>query len=77
MRNVLSPFSIDTIPLTGKADRQNNVLKGAPHTHAALTSDSWNKPYSREKAAYPLPYLRTEKVWFISPSQLLSLQVVD
>lgn len=40
------------------ADVKNNVLHNAPHTLELLTSDEWNLPYSREKAAYPLPYLR-------------------
>ncbi|MEY3368522.1 MAG: hypothetical protein RI973_1677, partial [Bacteroidota bacterium] len=36
----------------------NNVLHNAPHTAELLTADDWNLPYSREKAAWPLPYLR-------------------
>jgi len=47
----------------GKADKQNNVLKNAPHTQALLTADEWNFPYSRQKAAYPLSYLYQNKVW--------------
>eukprot|EP00455_Lapot_gusevi_P026741 TRINITY_DN281_c0_g2_i2.p1 TRINITY_DN281_c0_g2~~TRINITY_DN281_c0_g2_i2.p1 ORF type:complete len:843 (+),score=347.80 TRINITY_DN281_c0_g2_i2:145-2673(+) len=47
----------------GKADRLNNPLKGAPHTADMVLSDSWNRPYSREKAAYPLAYLRQNKFW--------------
>lgn len=47
----------------GKADRQNNVLKNAPHTVEQVTKTEWNRPYSREKAAFPLPYLRTHKFW--------------
>lgn len=43
---------------SGTADVKNNVLHNAPHTLELLTSDEWNLPYSREKAAYPLPYLR-------------------
>ncbi|MDZ4845329.1 MAG: aminomethyl-transferring glycine dehydrogenase [Chitinophagales bacterium] len=45
------------------ADDKNNVLKNAPHTNEVVTSDKWNFPYSREKAAYPLEYLRTNKFW--------------
>jgi glycine dehydrogenase len=41
----------------------NNVLKNAPHTLQMLTSDEWNLPYNREKAAYPLEYLRDNKFW--------------
>jgi glycine dehydrogenase len=43
---------------TGDADSKNNVLNRAPHTLDALTADAWDRPYSREKAAYPLSYLR-------------------
>ncbi len=47
----------------GKADRVNNLLKNAPHTAESLLSDSWDRPYSREKAAYPVPGLRNYKFW--------------
>ncbi|MEL6497314.1 MAG: aminomethyl-transferring glycine dehydrogenase [Planctomycetota bacterium] len=47
----------------GEADRDDNVLKGAPHTIAAVTAESWEKPYSRERAAYPSPWLRDGKFW--------------
>jgi glycine dehydrogenase len=47
----------------GEADKDNNVLKNAPHTAASLISDKWDKPYSREKAAYPLPYVKHQKFW--------------
>jgi len=47
----------------GKADKENNVLKNAPHTAAVITSDHWTKPYSRQKAAYPLPFVRDAKFW--------------
>jgi glycine dehydrogenase len=43
---------------TGEADAENNVLHNAPHTNALLTANEWTYPYSREKAAFPLPYLR-------------------
>ena len=42
----------------GDYDHENNVLHNAPHTCAIMTADNWEYPYSREKAAYPLPYLR-------------------
>lgn len=48
---------------TGKADRENNVLKNAPHTAAVVTSDEWDKPYSRQKAAFPLSFVRETKFW--------------
>lgn len=44
-------------------DDDNNVLKNAPHTLSMLTSDAWEYPYSREKAAFPLPYLKENKFW--------------
>jgi len=47
----------------GKADPADNVLKNAPHTAEDVTADTWTHPYSREQAAYPLPYLRGHKVW--------------
>lgn len=47
----------------GKADRENNVLKNAPHTAAIVTADEWNRPYSRQKAAYPLPFVAEMKFW--------------
>jgi len=53
----------------GKADAQNNVLKNAPHTEQVVISDAWDKPYSREKAAYPLEWVRTHK-FFASVSRI-------
>jgi glycine dehydrogenase len=48
----------------GDADAKNNVLANAPHTAAVITADEWTLPYSREKAAYPLAYLRSGfKFW--------------
>ncbi len=47
----------------GKADKENNVLKNAPHTAAVITADAWTRPYSRQKAAYPLPYVKDAKFW--------------
>lgn len=47
----------------GQADEHNNVLKNAPHTAAVVISDQWDRPYSREKAAYPAPWTRTSKFW--------------
>jgi glycine dehydrogenase len=43
--------------------RQDNLLKNAPHTAEALLATEWTHPYSRERAAYPLPYLRQHKYW--------------
>jgi len=47
----------------GKADPENNVLKHAPHTQRVLTAEQWDRPYSREKAIFPLDYLRFDKFW--------------
>ncbi|MDR2205656.1 MAG: aminomethyl-transferring glycine dehydrogenase [Flavobacteriaceae bacterium] len=59
---------IDEIAV-GKFDAQNNVLKNAPHTEQVVISDGWDKPYSREKAAYPLNWVRTRK-FFASVSRI-------
>jgi glycine dehydrogenase len=47
----------------GKVDKDNNVLKHAPHTAAVITADEWTRPYSRQKAAYPLPFVKEAKFW--------------
>ena len=47
----------------GQAEEGNNVLNHAPHTAAVATADTWEFPYSREKALYPLPYVRENKFW--------------
>jgi glycine dehydrogenase len=48
---------------SGQADKLNNVLKNAPHTAQAVTADKWDRPYSREAAAYPAPWTREHKFW--------------
>src|SRR5664279_3008491 len=47
----------------GKADRQQNLLKNAPHTMEIVAGDTWNVPYSREKAAFPAAWVRAHKFW--------------
>jgi len=47
----------------GQADRQNNLLKNAPHTAEMLTADQWDRPYLRSQAGYPAPWLREHKFW--------------
>ena len=47
----------------GNADQKNNVLKNAPHTAQMVINDKWNYPYSREKAAYPVHWTRSNKFW--------------
>ena len=48
---------------TGIAEAENNVLVNAPHTAQMVISDAWSKPYSREKAAFPLAWVRDNKFW--------------
>ena len=47
----------------GSADPKDNVLKNAPHTADEVTSDEWTHPYTRQQAAFPLPYVRDSKFW--------------
>ncbi len=49
--------------LTGQADAKNNILKHAPHTASVITADVWDRPYSRQRAAYPLTYVQDAKFW--------------
>ena len=49
--------------INGTFDKQNNVLKNAPHTASIVTSSSWVFPYTREKAAYPLDFVSSNKFW--------------
>jgi len=48
---------------SGKLDRESNPLKNAPHTAALVTADSWDYPYSRQQAAFPLPWTGDNKFW--------------
>lgn len=47
----------------GTFDRENNVLKNAPHTLGVITADHWTHTYSRQEAAFPLPYISLNKFW--------------
>jgi glycine dehydrogenase len=47
----------------GSVDKKENVLKNAPHTLHVITADEWTKPYSRQQAAFPLPYVQENKFW--------------
>jgi glycine dehydrogenase len=49
--------------ITGEADKTDNPLKNAPHTAHVVTADEWNHKYSRQQAAYPLPYVKAAKFW--------------
>jgi glycine dehydrogenase len=48
---------------SGVADIEDNVLKNAPHALAEAVSDKWSHPYSRMKAVYPLPFVKSNKFW--------------
>ncbi|MBO9561595.1 MAG: aminomethyl-transferring glycine dehydrogenase [Niastella sp.] len=47
----------------GKADKKDNALKNAPHTQFVITADEWKHAYSRQQAAFPLSYIRSNKFW--------------
>jgi glycine dehydrogenase len=47
----------------GRMDKHDNPLKRAPHTAAEVTATEWNRPYSREQAAFPAPWVRENKFW--------------
>jgi glycine dehydrogenase len=47
----------------GIADKKDNVLKNAPHTQQIICGTAWAKPYTREQAAFPLPYISANKFW--------------
>jgi glycine dehydrogenase len=47
----------------GEVDPENNVLKRAPHTHHLLLEGDWERPYTRERAFFPLPANREDKYW--------------
>ncbi|HPS26663.1 MAG TPA: aminomethyl-transferring glycine dehydrogenase [Bacteroidales bacterium] len=48
---------------SGKADKTTNVIKKAPHTAIMIAADDWNLPYSRMKAAFPMPWSANDKYW--------------
>ena len=49
--------------VNGESDKANNPLKHAPHTAKVVCGDEWDRPYSRETAAFPAPWTRTAKFW--------------
>jgi glycine dehydrogenase len=55
-------LEIDAVA-SGRADRKDNVLKNAPHTADAIAAGEWTHPYSRNEAAFPLPFVRARKFW--------------
>ena len=48
---------------SGQSDEKNNVLKNAPHTINLVANDVWEKPYTRQEAAFPLTYINENKFW--------------
>ena len=51
---------------TGEWPKDNNPLVNAPHTHADIASADWDRPYTREQAVYPLPFVAENKFWPIN-----------
>ncbi len=51
------------IDISNADDLNNNILKNSPHTMNMVTNDSWEFPYSRQQAAFPLPYVAENKFW--------------
>ncbi|KAI9315493.1 glycine dehydrogenase [Dichotomocladium elegans] len=49
--------------IDAKVPKNNNVLVNAPHSLEVMMSDKWDRPYSRELAAFPMPHLRKNKFW--------------
>lgn len=49
--------------MNNEYSKENNPLKNAPHTLANVSSDKWDKPYSREVAAFPLQFVKDKKHW--------------
>lgn len=49
--------------IDGKVPKGNNLLNNAPHSIKTLVGEKWDHPYSREAAAFPMPYLREKKFW--------------
>ncbi|GGA87411.1 glycine dehydrogenase (decarboxylating) [Puia dinghuensis] len=47
----------------GKADKTDNALKNAPHTQHMIIAEEWKHAYTRNQAAFPLPYVRENKFW--------------
>ena len=47
----------------GVADREDNLLKNAPHTAGVACADDWQRPYSRQRAVFPMEWLRDAKFW--------------
>jgi glycine dehydrogenase len=64
----LDRFCDALISIKGEIDAMesgdtNSALKNSPHTQEMLTADEWNYPYTRQHAAFPLPYIKENKFW--------------
>ena len=57
-----SPATIQEVA-DGRQPKKDNMLKNAPHTALTVTANDWTRPYSREQAAFPAPWVRTHKFW--------------
>ena len=57
---------------SGAADRQNNLLKNAPHTADMVAADNWDRPYPRESGGVPGQILRDYKFWPASAAWTMS-----
>jgi glycine dehydrogenase len=47
----------------GRVKAEDSVLRHAPHTARAIAASDWDRPYSRERAAFPAPWVRESKFW--------------
>jgi glycine dehydrogenase len=59
----LDRFCDAMIAIRAEIDDVPAVVRGAPHTAAVVTADEWDRPYGRERAAYPVPAVRADKYW--------------
>ncbi len=60
---MISIFNEITEIAEGKVDKKDNVLKNAPHSHITLMQDEWKHEYSRQKAGFPLLWIKDNKFW--------------
>src|SRR3546814_14653128 len=60
-RSIAIRAEVDSV--AAKGDKVVNLLKLAPHTAAVIASSDWDRPYSREQAAFPLDWVRERKFW--------------
>jgi len=61
----------------GRADREDNALKNAPHTARSVVADAWNRPYSRERAAFPAAWVRERSCREIAAEIQRSLNLLN